>query len=49
MRADRQARKADRAARLADKAAQAVRDGLAILLPVLEHACETIAGPHDHG
>jgi molybdenum cofactor biosynthesis protein B len=27
----------------------AVRDGLAILLPVLEHACETIAGPHDHG
>lgn len=27
----------------------AVRDGLAILLPVLEHACETIAGPVDHG
>jgi molybdenum cofactor synthesis domain-containing protein len=27
----------------------AVRDGLAILLPVLEHARETIAGPVDHG
>ena len=27
----------------------AVRDGLAILLPILEHARETIAGPVDHG